>query len=306
MFTTSSAGKKRSRVDDDEATLQSFSSPLEKRSRPTANASGAPSPWLHRYHDSVLSTPTLSRSSTLGIPRSPPKYDSEDDENSSEISEPGSPQDISMSSDDEADAEGQVDSNDHYSLHPPRQHDEATFSALPPDGLYRTSSNGAITRSDSPNPWPSGSSLPRTRQTARVPTPIFPLRTKSTTTTTSPGGVRAHVRQRHPQEISHAPFSSQDPPSTRSTSHLSVPSPILESADFPTPPPSAAEAAGSQLSQLSVSDVDMLDPGVPVIAIERVGSPEFAGRGHGLQVGGGEQGGIVVRRQRMRSGALNG
>ncbi|EGP88610.1 uncharacterized protein MYCGRDRAFT_108406 [Zymoseptoria tritici IPO323] len=88
MFTTSSAGKKRSRVDDDETTLQSFSSPLEKRSRPTANASGAPSPWLHRYHDSVLSTPTLSRSSTLGIPRSPPKYDSEDDENSSEISEP--------------------------------------------------------------------------------------------------------------------------------------------------------------------------------------------------------------------------
>ncbi|SMQ48356.1 unnamed protein product [Zymoseptoria tritici ST99CH_1A5] len=300
MFTTSSAGKKRSRVDDDETTLQSFSSPLEKRSRPTANASGAPSPWLHRYHDSVLSTPTLSRSSTLGIPRSPPKYDSEDDENSSEISEPGSPQDISMSSGDEGEALD--DSTDHYSLHPPRQHDEATFSASPPDGLYQTSSNGAITRSDSPNPWPSSSSLPRTRQTTRVPTPIFPLRTKSTTA--SPNGVRAHVRQRHPQEISHAP-SAQDPP-TKSTSHLSVPSPILESADFPTPPPSAAEAAGSQLSQLSVSDVDMLDPGVPAIAIERVGSPEFAGRVHGLAVGGGEQGGIVVRRQRMRSGALNG
>ena len=66
----------------------------------------------------------------------------------------------------------------------------------------------------------------------------------------------SHVRHRHPQE-------------NISTELLEVPSPIDED-EVPTPP-SAAEAAGSQLSMLTVNDMDM-EPSheriVPTISVD--------------------------------------
>lgn len=130
----------------------------------------------------------------------------------------------------------------------------------------------------SSSPWGQ-----RVLQTSRVPTPIMSMRLRT--------GVKQHVRQRHPQEI-----RSND------SDFLEVPSPIEEN-DFPTPP-SAAEAAGSQLSMLSVSDVEMGESGsIPTIALDPARTP---GPDHGDMdeepTDGAEQ--VVVRRQRQRSGAL--
>ena len=124
----------------------------------------------------------------------------------------------------------------------------------------------------------------------RIPTPMNPR------PQTSP--VQTHIRRRHPQE-NHA------------GDRLGVPSPIDED-EVPTPP-SAAEAAGSQLELLSVSDVEM--QGVE-------GSDEYAHASqHIPQIAGSPSqsdmsqapsspfahgsGSMMVRKQRQRSGALS-
>jgi hypothetical protein len=109
---------------------------------------------------------------------------------------------------------------------------------------------------------------------------------------TSP--IQTHIRRRHPQE-------------TLGGERLDVPSPIDED-EVPTPP-SAAEAAGSQLELLTVSDVEMQgverSDGVehlPQIAVShsqdalsQMPSSSFAN----------SPGSMMVRKQRQRSGALS-
>lgn len=132
----------------------------------------------------------------------------------------------------------------------------------------------------SSSPWGQ-----RIQQTSRVPTPIMPMRLRT--------GVKQHVRQRHPQEIH-----------STSSDLLEVPSPIEEN-DFPTPP-SAAEAAGSQLSMLSVSDVEMGDESgsIPTIAIEPARTPNRSHSDMDEEPTDVPEH-MVVRRQRQRSGALS-
>ena len=130
------------------------------------------------------------------------------------------------------------------------------------------------------------------RQSAnRVPTPMMPPRPK-----TSP--IQTHVRRRHPQE-------------NIGSERLDVPSPIDED-EVPTPP-SAAEAAGSQLELLTVSDVEMqgversdgfaseMDH-VPQLALSPSQSP--AGQGPSASFANAP-GSMMVRKQRQRSGALS-
>lgn len=125
----------------------------------------------------------------------------------------------------------------------------------------------------------------RMQQTNRIPTPIIPMRLRTS--------VKQHVRGRHPQEIS-----------SSSSDLLEVPSPI-EEIDFPTPP-SAAEAAGSQLSMLSVSDVEMGESGsIPTIAIDPAMTPNPSHSDMEGEMTDGAPGQMVVRRQRQRSGALS-
>jgi hypothetical protein len=124
----------------------------------------------------------------------------------------------------------------------------------------------------------------------RIPTPMNPR------PQTSP--VQTHIRRRHPQE-NHA------------GDRLDVPSPIDED-EVPTPP-SAAEAAGSQLELLSVSDVEMQgvegsdeyshsSGQIPLIAGSPshgdVSQPPSSPFAYG-------PGSMMVRKQRQRSGALS-
>lgn len=205
--------------------------------------------------DSVLNTPTSLSRTPCGISEKP-KYDSDDQ--SSMMSEPGSPQDIAMSSDDENTEEIDDDDGALYYTHSPQQ-------------------------SIASSPWQAR------MQANRVPTPIIPpIRT----------GIRQHIRRRHPQETK---ISSSD--------LLEVPSPVDE-ADMPTPP-SAAEAAGSQLSMLSFSDMDMedSDPALPTISVGMSHSSWSAERtprlspsiDHSLD----PDKGLFIRKQRARSGALS-
>lgn len=180
------------------------------------------------------------------------KYDSDDEQSSSIVSEPGSPQDVSMDSDDEGMG-------------------ATAFSQSPDDTKPHIPSR---------SPWGQ-----RMQQTNRVPTPIMPMRLKP--------GVKTHVRQRHPQEIN-----------SNSSDLLEVPSPIEEN-DFPTPP-SAAEAAGSQLSMLSVSDVEMGESGsIPSIAIDPVRTPNPSHSDMEGEATDSAPEHPIVRRQRQRSGALS-
>ncbi|EME41178.1 hypothetical protein DOTSEDRAFT_90107 [Dothistroma septosporum NZE10] len=240
----------RKRTCDEEFGLSNEDGHLDKRSRPTAGQGSH-----HGHHDSVLSTPA-------SFTREQPKYDSEDDGSSSMISEPGSPQDISMSSDDEMNGD--------------------TFSQSPQDSFIMSRQ-----RPSNSNPWA------HRLQTNRVPTPIVSIRPGGSPLRT---GLHQHVRQRHPQE-----FSSD---------HLDVPSPIDED-EVPTPP-SAAEAAGSQLSMLTVSDVDMQETdSVPTINVHPVrprsrntnlDTYESAVESEPMESGPET---IIVRKQRQRSGALS-
>ena len=119
------------------------------------------------------------------------------------------------------------------------------------DGDLMDSVHSRIPRSAPPDtPWRSQ------LQSSVVSTPVL-----------SPQlGVKAvtgHVRQRHPQEN----FSSD---------RLGIPSPVDE--DEVATPPSAAEAAGSQLELLSFDDVDMQgDDALPRIAIESERSLQLDG-----------------------------
>ena len=119
-------------------------------------------------------------------------------------------------------------------------------------------------------------------------------------------GAKQHIRRRHPQEITSG-FSSD---------HLEVPSPTDED-EVPTPP-SAAEAAGSQLSMLTVNDMDVELPGVPAITrLDRLGREDRASPRRLVTdfsnamdedpdpSGAPESGGLLVRKQRQRSGALS-
>ena len=197
------------------------------------------------------------------------KYDSDDQ--SSMMSEPGSPQDITMSDEDMFD-----------------DNDTATFSqsladAFPPSGPPKVGSN----------PWRAGM-----LKTDRVPTPIIPPDRIPMRSMAMRTGAKQHIRQRHPQET--LPSSSD---------HLEVPSPIDED-EVPTPP-SAAEAAGSQLSMLTVNDMDMeppVSPELPRISI----SPSAHEQNHGLDsaidmetMDDGSDSRLIVRKQRQRSGALS-
>ncbi|GAB7363158.1 hypothetical protein MBLNU230_g3442t1 [Neophaeotheca triangularis] len=137
----------------------------------------------------------------------------------------------------------------------------------------------------------------RTRvQSNRVATPIMPPRPGARPLQASPGAIKQHVRARHPQEN----LSSD-------AGRPEIPSPIDED-EVPTPPSaSAAEAAGSQLSMLSVNDMDMEDAGVE--------SP-FPEPEQGLQIGRSRDRDeavdttrsdvVRVQKQRQRSGAMSG
>jgi len=152
---------------------------------------------------------------------------------------------------------------------------------------FSQATQGSPTFDPSPmrTPW-------KTRtQTNRVATPIMPPRPG-----TRPLQTQMHMRQRHPQEN----LSSSD--------RLEVPSPIDED-EVPTPP-SAAEAAGSQLELLTVSDVDMQSgDGLPRIAVpnersrqldsSNVGTPDYE------PMDSATPDGVFVRKQRVRSGAVS-
>ncbi|CAK3826232.1 Hypothetical predicted protein [Lecanosticta acicola] len=258
MF-TASGGKKRNRDVDDEG--KELQGPFEKRSRATTDSSDGDQ-WFH--HDSVLNTPTTAREQ--------PKYDSDDEQSSSIVSEPGSPQDISMSDGDEGMG-------------------GATFSQSPEDNFI-THPRPAIH-----SPW--GQRL----RTERVPTPAVPMRPGASSPRIRTGP-KQHIRKRHPQQNSTGSAGSTG------SDHLEVPSPIDED-EVPTPP-SAAEAAGSQLSQLTVSDVDMDESdAAPTISIDPARPPSVNAnktqQDYSNPLGPMESGAhsLVVRKQRQRSGALS-
>lgn len=190
------------------------------------------------------------------------KYDSDDQ--SSMLSEPGSPQVLSA---DEEDVDMMSEDSD-----------SASYS-------QSASRSPGFSSSALRTPWKT-----RTQSGNRIPTPVIP-RPK-----TSP--IQTHIRRRHPQE-------------NIAGERLDVPSPIDED-EVPTPP-SAAEAAGSQLELLTVSDIEMqgIDHGdeygsgqgqVPQISL----SPSQSGSGHlpGTQFAQ-SPGSMMVRKQRQRSGALS-
>lgn len=212
-----------------------------------------------------------------------PKYDSDDQ--SSMMSEPGSPQDIAMSDDEMLDEDRAVLSQTN-----------SAASALQPSG----------------SPW---SARMLQRGDHRVPTPIQPPVRPGIRPLQQPIGdaTRQHIRQRHPQENFSSPYSTTSVASA--IEHLDVPSPIDED-EVPTPP-SAAEAAGSQLSMLSVNDMDIEAEGLPSISISPSELPTMASMNDdmesavddanspmldGMDV---QESQIFVRKQRQRSGALS-
>lgn len=226
--------------------------PLDKKARPTLGPATSSSDSLWQPHD-LYSSPSRSFHSQQN------KYDSDDQ--SSMLSEPGSPQVLSA---DEEDIDMMSEDSDSAAYSQPRARSPG-FSSSP----LHTS-------------WKS-----RHRTTNRIPTPMMPPRPK-----TSP--IQTHIRRRHPQE-------------TLGGERLDVPSPIDED-EVPTPP-SAAEAAGSQLELLTVSDVEMQGversdgvehlPQIAVshseTAISQVPNSSFANG----------PGSMMVRKQRQRSGALS-
>lgn len=140
-------------------------------------------------------------------------------------------------------------------------------------------------------PWHASRHLHRPQPHHRVPTPSIP----------PPGARPLHVRGRHPQEnLSSSPAG---------VDHLALPSPIPEH-DAPTPP-SAAEAAGSQLSMLSVHDMEVETPpggaAVPRIAVDAARGEcavDVDGEGDGGPMDGGVEV-LAVRKPRQRSGAVS-
>ncbi|KAM3421726.1 hypothetical protein BST61_g2106 [Cercospora zeina] len=164
--------------------------------------------------------------------------------------------------------------------------DDGTFSQSPEAEF--------LPRPTGPIPAHLGQKL----QMNRVPTPMVPMRPGASPERIRTG-YRQHVRRRHPQEYS------------ASSDLLEVPSPIDED-EVPTPP-SAAEAAESRLSMLSVSDVDMDGTeGVPRISLDPArphltrpdGDADLESAIDSEPMDCGSNG-LVVRKQRQRSGALS-
>lgn len=180
------------------------------------------------------------------------KYDSDDQ--SSMVSEPGSPQSISPDED-----------VDTYMMN---------SESDPPDLAHFLQSTDSLI----------GSNPLRPRDQARQYSPR---------SATSP--LQTHMRQRHPQE-----YLSSD--------RLEVPSPT-DLDEVPTPP-SAAEAAGSQLELLTVSDVEMqTEHPLPRFTLQRERSPQPSSstlRGLSYDLMNSETTEpTFVRKQRARSGALS-
>ncbi|TKA66315.1 hypothetical protein B0A55_08353 [Friedmanniomyces simplex] len=253
-------GKKRGREDDDDGASH-IGDLFSKKVRPTLDAHGQPDPEPWR-HDSVINTPTTASQK--------PKYDSDDQ--SSMVSEPGSPQEMADSSADEMEVEME----------------DAAFSQSPEDAFTPPRAKGLLSSS----PWREqghgrGRVATPFTQTARAGTSPLQLRT----------GFKQHVRHRHPQE------------NVNNSDHLEVPSPIDE--DEAQTPPSAAEAAGSQLSMLSVNDMEIETAAdLPSITVDTARSLQYDGADEaGLKTPGAlspmETGvnGVLVRKQRQRSGA---
>jgi hypothetical protein len=191
------------------------------------------------------------------------KYDSDDQ--SSMLSEPGSPQVLSA---DEEDVDMMSEDSDSAAYSQPRAR-SPSFNSSPLHAPWKT----------------------RNRSANRVATPMMPARPK-----TSP--IQTHIRRRHPQE-------------NVGGERLDVPSPIDED-EVPTPP-SAAEAAGSQLELLTVSDVEMqgvehgdsLADGIehlPQVAVSQSQSTISQMPNSSFANGPGS---MMVRKQRQRSGALS-
>lgn len=170
--------------------------------------------------------------------------------------------------------------------------DTATFSqsladTFPPSGPAKFGTND----------WRAGM-----LRTDRVPTPIIPPDRLSMRSMQVRTGAKQHVRQRHPQENI-----------SISSDHLEVPSPIDED-EVPTPP-SAAEAAGSQLSMLTVNDMDMEpieSPELPTISISPSTLNHAHEQSHSVDsaidmetMDDGRDARLIVRKQRQRSGALS-
>ncbi|WPH02907.1 Hypothetical protein R9X50_00577600 [Acrodontium crateriforme] len=163
-----------------------------------------------------------------------------------------------------------------------------TFAYSTEDGGFGTNSNGLNS-----SPWRE-----RTiHSSPRVPTPFGTTRSSFRSVIQTRPSTRQHVRQRHPQEI-------------LSSDHLEVPPSIVE--DVPTPPSAAAaEAAGSQLSMLSVNDMDIeASEAVPTITVdsarhyttfEEPSSYDNSSLNYDAMDSGPEN--TPVRRQRQRSGA---
>ena len=169
---------------------------------------------------------------------------------------------------------------------------------------------------------PFGPRLPRAlaqMRRDRIPTPIQPPPPRPSPrpiqqVLSDRNGPHQHIRLRHPPQ--------QDPSSSSIGERLEVPSPIDED-EVPTPP-SAAEAAGSQLSMLSVNDMDIepsnTEEDNPLVRLPSISlSPS-----HGLSLGeqvqrrlaashvdfdamdsGELEERLTVRKQRQRSGALS-
>lgn len=244
-------GMKRPREDEGESSRHNGL--FSKKIRPTLTETGEFEPW---HHDSVINTPTAATQA--------PKYDSDDQ--SSMVSEPGSPQELASSAD-EMDMD--MDDAPSFSQSPEDQH-------APPRAQHPSSSPWREQRTQPRNRVLTPFAHSLSRQGAR---PMQQLRT----------GPNFHMRQRHPQEN----FSSE--------AHLEVPSPIDED-EVPTPP-SAAEAAGSQLSMLSVNDMDIETADLPAITVDRTRSLQLDGNDEGRVAEDPGMEGVVVRKQRLRSGA---
>ncbi|KAK3638098.1 hypothetical protein LTR56_013309 [Elasticomyces elasticus] len=251
--------RKRGRADDDDG-MTTGGGLFSKKVRQTLDANGQPDvePW---QHDSVIGTPTTSTHK--------PKYDSDDQ--SSMVSEPGSPQEMADSSGDEMDIDM----------------DSGTFSQSPDDAFTPPRLNGVVNSS----PWRE-----RVQSRGRVATPFTHTAKSSSSSLQLRTAFNKHVRHRHPQE-------------NINSDHLEVPSPIDE--DEAQTPPSAAEAAGSQLSMLSVSDMDIETAAdLPSITVESARNLQYDGAEdhQGLMTPGGlspmtDENGVMLRKQRSRSGA---
>ena len=243
--------RKRSREEEQDDDLR-VGGPDRKYARPTFdNTSSWPS-------DSLIATPPFSQT----------KYDSDD--LSSIISEPGSPRDVSMPSEDE--------DGDHDM--------DATFSQSPEDpalsSLYSS-------------PWKD-----RVNGRGRIPTPFNSAnRTVMRPSMSVRTGAKQHIRQRHPQEIS------------TGSDQVEVPSPIDEDEVATPPSVAAADAAGSRLSMLSMTDLDMNSSGnMPTITLDHSRSVQISDDDviddsvfpvDPMDSSADSE--LVVRKQRQRSGA---